>query len=157
MTSVKMSMKGMEKKVNKEICNRTKSTDNKSVNVYLKAVRTFMKPIVSANKKFLCDLEQDIRDYEHSNPECTLQDLIDNFGEPELIAKQQIELMSEEDFLRISKKRKRYFVAVIILCIVCIALIGYVRHVLVDMQGTGELTLEVEDEGYIKETVPVDK
>ena len=84
-----------------------------------------MKPIVSANKKFLCDLEQDIRDYEHSNPECTLQDLIDNFGEPELIAKQQIELMSEEDFLRISKKRKRYFVAVIILCIVCIAPVSY--------------------------------
>ena len=45
----------------------------------------------------------------------------------------------------------------IILCIVCIALIGYVRHILVDMQGTGELTLEVENEGYIKEAVPSDK
>lgn len=137
--------------------NRTKSTDNKSVSVYLKAVRTFMKTTISANKKFLYDLEQDIRDYENSNPECTLQDLIDNFGEPELIAKQQIELMSEEDLLRISKKRKRYLVVVITLCIACIALIGYVRHVLVDMQGTGELTLEVEDESYIKENVPEDK
>ena len=116
-----------------------------------------MKPITSANKKFIRDLEQDIRDYEYSNPECTLQNLIDNFGEPELIAKQQIELMSEDDLLRISKKRKRYLVAVIILCIACIVLIGYVRHVLVDMQGTGELTLEVEDEGYIKENVPEDK
>lgn len=84
--------------------NRTKSTDNKSVSVYLKAVRSFMKPITSANKKFIRDLEQDIRDYEYSNSECTLQNLIDNFGEPELIAKQQIELMSEEDLLKISKK-----------------------------------------------------
>lgn len=147
----------MKKKVNKDMRNRTKSTDNKSVSVYLKAVRSFMKPITSANKKFIRDLEQDIRDYEYSNPECTLQNLIDNFGEPELIAKQQIELMSEDDLLRISKKRKRYLVAVIILCIACIVLIGYVRHVLVDMQGTGELTLEVEDEGYIKENVPEDK
>lgn len=123
------------------------------VHLYLDEVKHYLKPVIPINRNFLYALEQDLYEYMDSHPNCGYEDFVDYFGTPEFISMQQLESLGEEDIDRIAKKRKKNICIIIFLLCLLLLTIGYIIYISNYAQGTGTLTLEVEDAGYIDDSV----
>lgn len=100
---------------------------NKELTNYIRSIQKNMNCSSENKKRFLEELESDIREDIQKNPDMSYKDIIGKYGSPENIAYTYNSLLEPDQYWnKIQKKRrlKKYAVAAVIL-IVCFT-IGYI-------------------------------
>ena len=90
---------------------------------------------------FLSDLRSDLTDFVSDDPDCTIDDMIEQFGRPEDIARDYLDSTGCNAPREIARKNKRRNIAIIALVAVLIAF-GVYHYI--DSQPREAMTVDVE-------------
>ena len=97
------------------------------IELYLQEIRNAIHNIVPC-ETFIEGLRQELQDALKSSGDCTLEELISQFGNPETLAKEFLEETEEFQPKKIAKsKKKRNIVALVVLLIASLGYL-YVIH-----------------------------
>ena len=88
-------------------------TNNKCGAEYLSSVKRQLTIPSEMAKKLLNDLSRSIGEYIHDNPSATMDDLIERFGDPKIIADEYISAL-DRDELKTEIKKSRFIKRIIL-------------------------------------------
>lgn len=91
---------------------------------YLRNIRSAFPIFKKTERRFLAELKQDILDYDSLNPDCTLEDLTENFGTPKEVAMEYFNNMDSEQYLKFMKKS--YYLKIVALFAIVMLLLFFI-------------------------------
>ena len=101
---------------------------NKEIKKYIKYVKKII-PFYSKDKKeFLKLLTQKIIEFSNTQPNCTYQNIIDEFGSPNEVAGSYIESLENDDIIKQLNKKKIINIFISVIIILCISVWGFERY-----------------------------
>lgn len=100
--------------------------------------------------RFIDEIRSSLTDYVENNPDCDFEDLVNQFGSPEDVAKEYLDSYAYSSPKEISKKNRKRRILIIILFIFVIALIIFCADMAMHTQG------KATDVVTIYEEVPAD-
>jgi uncharacterized membrane protein len=100
--------------------------------------------------RFIDEIRSSLTDYVENNPDCDFEDLVNQFGSPEDVAREYLDSYAYSSPKEISKKNRRRRILIIILIVLLAALIAYCIDISKQTQG------KATDVVTIYEEVPVD-
>lgn len=89
------------------------------VDIYLNEVKRELFKLTPADD-FLNELKNNLLDFTDDNPDCSMDDLIEQFGKPEDLAREFLDSAIDCSPKAISKKNKKKKIIIIVLCIALI-------------------------------------
>lgn len=89
------------------------------IDIYMNKVKKEIYKLSPADD-FLNELKNNLIEYSENNPNCTIDDLIEQFGAPEDIAKEFLDNTLAYTPKIIAKKRKRKKIIIVSLCIMLV-------------------------------------
>lgn len=108
-------------------------TDSRKIEHYFRQIRLLIPVSSKGVKKFLRDFRSSVEEYWEEHPECSAEDLIEQFGSPEDVAYEYVSSVDAEEICRrisISKFVRR---AVGIIAAVAVVAAGYRVWMLYDI------------------------
>ena len=101
---------------------------NKEIKKYIKYVKKII-PFYSKDKKeFLKLLTQKIIEFSNTQPNCTYQNIIDEFGSPNEVAGSYIETLDSDEIIKKLNKKKIINIFISVIIILCISVWGFERY-----------------------------
>lgn len=94
------------------------------IELYLQEIRNAIHNIVPC-ETFIEGLRQELQDALKSSGDCTLEELISQFGNPETLAKEFLEETEEFQPKKIAKSKKKRNIIIVALVVLLIASLGY--------------------------------
>ena len=95
---------------------------------YIKYVKKII-PIHSKDKKeFIQLLTQKIIEFSNTQPNCTYQNIIDEFGSPNEVAGSYIETLNSDEIIKKLNKKKIINIFISVIIILCISVWGFERY-----------------------------
>ena len=94
------------------------------IDIYIGKVKKEIYKLSPADD-FLNELKSNLIEYSEDNPNCTMDDLIEQFGMPEDIAKEFLDNTVTYTPKIIAKKRKRKKIIIVLLCVTLIIVAIY--------------------------------
>lgn len=125
------------------------------IELYIRQVKKELYRLAPADA-FLASLRESLHDYADYNPNCTLEDLIQQFGSPEETAREFLD--STDNIPPKKKARKKQFRWIITtaLAVLLIAAIAYCIDLSRQEQSMAADIIEIYEDGELVETVPGD-
>lgn len=112
---------------------------------YMKQARRAVRRL-APTETFLAALEETLSDYVSENPDCTFDDLVDQFGTPEMAAKEFLDGSDALEPSKLAKKRTLRILIIALLCVTVVSVAAVIDSILISNQtqskGTLELTVE---------------
>lgn len=102
------------------------------------------------NDKFIDEIRSSLTDYVENNPDCDFEDLVNQFGSPEDVAREYLDSYAYSSPKEISKKNRKRRILIIILAVLLAALVAYCIDISMHTQG------RATDVVTIYEEVPAD-
>lgn len=129
--------------------------ENAVIDLYIHQVKKELYRLAPADA-FLVALRESLHDYADHNPNCTLEDLIHQFGSPQETAREFLDSM--EDIPPKAKARKKRFRWVItaVLAVLLVAAIAHCIDLSRQEQSMATDIIETYEDGELVETVPGD-
>ena len=129
--------------------------ENTVIDLYIQQVKKELYRLAPADA-FLSALRESLYDYADHNPNCTLEDLIHQFGSPQETAREF--LGSMEDIPPKAKARKKRFRWIIttVLAVLLAAVIAHCIDLSRQEQSMDADIIEIYEDGELIETVPGD-
>lgn len=100
--------------------------------------------------RFIDEIRSSLTDYVENNPDCDFEDLVNQFGTPEDVAREDLDSYAYSSPKEISKKNRRRRILIIILIALLAALAAYCIDISKQTQG------KATDVVTIYEEVPAD-
>ena len=100
--------------------------------------------------RFIDEIRNSLTDYVENNPDCDFEDLVNQFGNPEDVAREYLDSYAYSSPKEISKKNRRRRILIIILIVLLAALIAYCIDISKQTQGKATNVVTIYEE------VPVD-
>lgn len=125
---------------------------NSHIEIYIEEVRRELHRLTPSDP-FLEALRETLSDFAESNPDCTLEDLVEQFGPPELVAKDFLGDTAELSPSAVAAKTRRRSLVIGILVVLLAAVLFYCIAVSQQTQDKGVLDLTVEEGTDTVETV----
>lgn len=75
--------------------------------------------------RFIDEIRSSLTDYVENNPDCDFEDLVNQFGSPEDVAREYLDSCAYSSPKEISKKNRRRRTLIIILAVLLAALVAY--------------------------------
>ncbi len=100
--------------------------------------------------RFIDEIRSSLTDYVENNPDCDFEDLVNQFGSPEDVAREYLDSYAYSSPKEISKKNRRRRILIIILVVLLAALIAYCIDISKQTQGKATNVVTIYEE------VPVD-
>ena len=100
--------------------------------------------------RFIDEIRSSLTDYVENNPDCDFEDLVNQFGNPEDVAREYLDSYAYSSPKEISKKNRRRRILIIILIVLLAALIAYCIDISKQTQGKATNVVTIYEE------VPVD-
>ena len=100
--------------------------------------------------RFIDEIRSSLTDYVENNPDCDFEDLVNQFGSPEDVAREYLDSYAYSSPKEISKTNRRRRILIIILAVLLAALIAYCIDISKQTQG------KATDVVTIYEEVPAD-
>ena len=101
---------------------------NKEIKKYIKYVKKII-PFYSKDKKeFLKLLTQKIIEFSNTQPNCTYQNIIDEFGSPNEVAGSYIETLNSDEIIKKLNKKKIINIFISVIIILYISVWGFERY-----------------------------
>lgn len=123
------------------------------IDVYIEEVRHELYSLVPS-EAFLKALRETLAEYADLNPECTLDDLVEQFGTPEMVAKEFLGDTKELSPSRLAQKNRKRILIIGILVILLAVVLFYCIMISMQTQSKGALRLEVQQtRSVVEETV----
>ena len=113
-----------------------------NIDKFVRKVRINLHCPRKMKKKLIINLKDQIEDYCEEKESLTYNDLLNAFGEPEVVADRYISLLDKDDLKRYNKTKKYIFTSLILLVIL---IIGFVIWILAEQAS--------EAPGIIVETI----
>ena len=107
------------------------------IDIYINEVKKEIYKLSPADD-FLNELKNNLIEYSEDNPNCTMNDLIEQFGAPEDIAKEFLDNTPVYTPKIIAKKRKRKKIIIVLLCVAL--LIAAVYCIMLSIQTQSKAT-----------------
>ena len=85
--------------------------------------------------RFIDEIRSSLTDYVENNPDCDFEDLVNQFGSPEDVAREYLDSYAYSSPKEISKKNRRRRILIIILAVLLAALIAYCIDISMHTQG----------------------
>ena len=116
---------------------------------YLNAVKENIYRLEKTDR-FIDEIRSSLTDYVENNPDCVFEDLVNQFGSPEDVAREYLDSYAYSSPKEISKKNRRRRILIIILAVLLAALVAYCIDISKQTQG------KATDVVTIYEEVPAD-
>ncbi len=115
------------------------------IDIYIDKVKKELYKLAPADA-FLKELEDNLIDYSRDNPDCSMDDLIEQFGRPEELAKEFLENTVDYSPKIIARKNKKKKVIISLLCIALVAVVAYCVIISMQTQSKGSDVIIIYDE-----------
>ncbi len=115
------------------------------IDIYIDKVKKELYKLAPADA-FLKELEDNLIDYSRDNPNCSMDDLIEQFGRPEELAKEFLENTVDYSPKIIARKNKNKKVIIALLCIALVAVVAYCIIISMQTQSKGSDVIIIYDE-----------
>lgn len=115
------------------------------IDIYIDKVKKELYKLAPADA-FLKELEDNLIDYSRDNPNCSMDDLIEQFGRPEELAKEFLENTVDYSPKIIARKNKKKKVIIALLCIALVAVVAYCVIISMQTQSKGSDVVIIYDE-----------
>ncbi len=115
------------------------------IDIYIDKVKKELYKLAPADA-FLKELEDNLIDYSRDNPNCSMDDLIEQFGRPEELAKEFLENTVDYSPKIIARKNKKKKVIIALLCIALVAVVAYCVIISMQTQSKGSDVIIIYDE-----------
>lgn len=115
------------------------------IELYLQEIRNAIHNIVPC-ETFIEGLRQELQDALNSSGNCTLEELISQFGNPEALAKEFLEDTEELQPKKIAKSKKKRNIIIVTLIVLLIASLGYLYVIHSHDQAKAVETIEIIEE-----------
>ncbi len=115
------------------------------IDIYIDKVKKELYKLAPADA-FLKELEDNLIDYSRDNPNCSMDDLIEQFGRPEELAKEFLENTVDYSPKIIARKNKKKKVIIALLCIALVAVVAYCIIISMQTQSKGSDVIIIYDE-----------
>lgn len=126
---------------------------NSYIDIYIEKVRHELYSL-APSEDFLKALRETLSDYAELNPDCTLEDLIDQFGPPEMVAKDFLGDTKELLPSKVAKRNRKRTLIIGILVVLLAAVLFYCIALSQQTQSKGVLELNVQEgSDVVEETV----
>ncbi len=114
------------------------------IDIYIDKVKKELYKLAPADA-FLKELEDNLIDYSRDNPNCSMDDLIEQFGRPEELAKEFLENTVDYSPKIIARKNKKKKVIIALLCIALVAVVAYCIIISMQTQSKGSDVIIIYD------------
>lgn len=125
---------------------------NSYIDTYIEKVRRELYRL-APSEDFLESLRETLLDYADLNPDCTLEDFIDQFGTPEMVAKDFLGDTEDLSPSKVAKKNRKRALIIGILVVLLAAVIFYCIAISEQTQSKGVLELTVQEGTDVVEQV----
>lgn len=115
------------------------------IDIYIDKVKKELYKLAPADA-FLKELEDNLIDYSRDNPNCSMDDLIEQFGRPEELAKEFLENTVDYSPKIIARKNKKKKIIIALLCIALVAVVAYCIIISMQTQSKGSDVIIIYDE-----------
>lgn len=96
----------------------------KVIDMYISRVKKEIYKLTPA-ENFLNELKNNLLDFSEDNPDCSMDDLVDQFGEPEELAREFLDTVPDFSPKEIARKGRTKKAVIVLLCIVLTAAATY--------------------------------
>lgn len=114
---------------------------NKIGNQYLKQVKSHLTCPGALKKNFLEQLQGDVEEFLETNPDATLEELTQRFGNPEEMAHSYIESLDGDELQKQIKKSKMVKRIVLFTCLGILSIILIVASIIIIDNLTADVTV----------------
>ncbi|MFR1723296.1 hypothetical protein [Emergencia timonensis] len=115
------------------------------IELYLQEIRNAIHNIVPC-ETFIEGLRQELQDALNSSGDCTLEELISQFGNPETLAKEFLEETEEFQPKKIAKSKRKRNIIIGALIVILVASLGYLYVIHSHTQAKPVQTIETIEE-----------
>lgn len=115
------------------------------IDIYMNEVKKELYKLTPA-EDFLNELRNNLLDFSEDNPNCSLDDLIEQFGKPEEIAKEFLDNTSTYTPKAIAKRNKRKKIIISLLCILLIIAVVYCIRLSMQTQSKATDVITIYEE-----------
>lgn len=115
------------------------------IDIYMNEVKKELYKLTPA-EDFLNELKNNLLDFSEDNPNCSLDDLIEQFGKPEEIAKEFLDNTSTYTPKAIAKRNKRKKIIISLLCILLIIAVVYCIRLSMQTQSKATDVITIYEE-----------
>ena len=115
------------------------------IDIYMNEVKKELYKL-TPSEDFLNELKNNLLDFSEDNPNCSLDDLIEQFGKPEEIAKEFLDNTSTYTPKAIAKRNKRKKIIISLLCILLIIAVVYCIRLSMQTQSKATDVITIYEE-----------
>lgn len=115
------------------------------IDIYMNKVKKEIYELSPADD-FLNELKSNLIEYSEDNPNCTMDDLIEQFGTPEDIAKEFLDNTLAYTPQIIAKKRKRKKIIIVLLCVTLLIATIYCIRLSIQTQSKATDVITIYEE-----------
>lgn len=115
------------------------------IDIYINEVKKEIYKLSPADD-FLNELKNNLIEYSEDNPNCTMNDLIEQFGAPEDIAKEFLDNTPAYTPKIIAKKRKRKKIIIVLLCTTLLIAVIYCIMLSIQTQSKATDVITIYEE-----------
>lgn len=96
--------------------------------------------------RFIDEIRSSLTDYVENNPDCVFEDLVNQFGTPEDVAREYLDSYAYSSPKEISKKNRRRRILIIILIVLLAALVAHCIDISKQTQGKATDVVTIYEE-----------
>ena len=96
--------------------------------------------------RFIDEIRSSLTDYVENNPDCVFEDLVNQFGTPEDVAREYLDSYAYSSPKGISKKNRRRRILIIILIVLLAALVAHCIDISKQTQGKATDVVTIYEE-----------
>ena len=96
--------------------------------------------------RFIDEIRSSLTDYVENNPDCDFEDLVNQFGTPEDVAREYLDSYAYSSPKEISKKNRRRRILIIILIVLLAALVAHCIDISKQTQGKATDVVTIYEE-----------
>lgn len=115
------------------------------IELYLQDIRKAIHNIVPC-ETFLEGLRQELQEALNTSENCTLEELVSQFGDPESVAQEFLEDAEELQPKKIAKSKRKRNIIIAVLIVVLVASLGYLYVIHSHDQAKAAETIEIIEE-----------